>query len=316
LEYLLKEIDVFVKIIELGSFRAAADELNLTQSAMTQRLKRLEDALGVRLIERTTRSVSPTAVGRDFLPAAKRMILQFEQSMADLKDLIQAKTGQATVASLMSVATYILPAALSAFNKAHPNVSVRILDDVEREIAAYVRRGEAEFGIDMQTTAPEPGLRTTPLLEDRYVVACRAEHPLASRRSVSWAALTNVPLVTLGARSGTNQLLVSQLADAPRSSKWRFEVQHLPTLIGMVEEGVGVGIVPEMVMRARAADDLVQRRLVKPDLKRMIVLVERQGSELSPAAERLKAAILDTFRKLSAHSENCISTQPLPCAGG
>ena len=81
MEFVLKEIDVFVKVIELGSFKEAARELHLTQSALTQRLKKLEEALGVRLIDRTTRSVAPTAVGRSFLPAAKRLIAQFEQSM-------------------------------------------------------------------------------------------------------------------------------------------------------------------------------------------------------------------------------------------
>lgn len=298
MEYLLKEIDVFVKIIELGSFRAAAAELNLTQSAMTQRLKRLEDALGVRLVERTTRTVSPTPIGREFLPTAKRMILQFEQSMADLTNLIQAKTGQVTIASLISVATYILPFALSAFGKAHPNVGVRILDDAEQEIVAHVRRGDAEFGVDMQTSEPEQDLKITPLLEDRYVVACRADHPLASRRTVLWTALEDMPLIMLGARSGTNRLLLSRMSGSSPSNKWRFEVQHLPTLMGMVEEGVGVGIVPEMAMRSRTNGELIQRRLINPDFKRTIVFVERQGAELSPAAEKLKAVIFEAFAEL------------------
>jgi DNA-binding transcriptional LysR family regulator len=299
MEYLLKEIDVFVKIIELGSFKAAARELHLTQSAMTQRLKRLEDALGVRLIERTTRSVSPTVVGREFLPVAKRMIIQFERSMEDLQDLIQAKTGQITIASLISVATYVLPAVLKRFATDHANVGVRILDDTEQEIAAHVRRGEAEFGIDMAIAGSDPDLASTPVLEDRYVVACHAEHPLAARRTVPWEALADLPLLILGARSGTNQLLLSRFSGAPPSSNWRYEVQHLSTLMGMVEEQLGVGIVPEMAMRKRPGSHLVQRRLVKPDFRRTIVLVERQGVGLSPAAERLKAVLLDEFRLLS-----------------
>jgi DNA-binding transcriptional LysR family regulator len=296
-DYLLKEIDVFVKIIDLGSFKAAAEELNLTQSAMTQRLKRLEDALGVRLVDRTTRSVAPTAVGRDFLPTARRMVLQFEQSMADLQDLIQVRTGQVTIASLISAATYILPIALERFGRDHPNVNVRILDDVEQVIATHVRRGEADFGMDMQTSEPSPGLTMTPLLSDRYVVACRPEHALASRRSVSWNTLADLPLVLLGARSGTNRLLVSHLAGVSYSNKWRYEVQHLSTLIGMVEAGVGVGIVPELAMRARSAPRLVQRRLVDPDFTRTIVLVERQATELSPAAEKLKSVVVETFQR-------------------
>jgi DNA-binding transcriptional LysR family regulator len=106
-----------------------------------------------------------------------------------------------------------------------------------------------------------------------------------------------LPLVLLGARSGTNRLLVSHLAGVSYSNKWRYEVQHLSTLIGMVEAGVGVGIVPELAMRARSAPRLVQRRLVDPDFTRTIVLVERQATELSPAAEKLKSVVVETFQR-------------------
>ena len=82
--YSLKDIEVFVKVVRLGSFKDVARDLNVTQSALTQRLKKLEDALGARLIDRTTRSVAPTAVGRSFLPAAERLLAQFEQTIDDL----------------------------------------------------------------------------------------------------------------------------------------------------------------------------------------------------------------------------------------
>ena len=293
MDYLLKEIDVFVKIIELGSFKAAARELRLTQSAMTQRLKKLEDVLDVRLIERTTRTVAPTAIGRNFLPVAKRMLAQFEQSMADVTDIIHARAGQVVVASLISVATYVLPAAVRRFGAEHPNVAVRVLDDSEQEIAAYVRRSEAEFAIDMRTTALDPELMATPLMEDRYTLICRPDHPLAARGAVRWEALTALPVVMLGPRSGTSRLVLSRLAGAQRSAMWRCEVQHLSTVIGFVEAGVGVGIVPGMAMRSIAARQLVQRPLVEPDFGRTIVLVERRGAELSPAAARLKALLID-----------------------
>lgn len=303
MEYLLKEIDVFVKIIELGSFKAAAQDLHLTQSAMTQRLKKLEGTLGARLIDRTTRTVSATAVGQSFLPVAKRMLMQFEQSMDDLKDLIQARTGQVTIASLISVATYVLPGALRRFGDDHPNVGVRVLDDSEQEIAAYVRRGEAEFAIDMQTAASDPDLITTPVMEDRYVLICRADHQLASRRAIAWEALDAMPLVTLGTRSGTSRLLLARFANSLRGTKWRYEVQHLSTLIGFIEAGLGVGVVPAMAMRGNAGRHLVQRALVKPSFRRTVVLMQRRGVELSPAAESLKTYLLSEFGLLSRAAE-------------
>ncbi|WP_420565129.1 LysR family transcriptional regulator [Thalassobaculum sp.] len=297
MDYLLKEIAVFVRIIELGSFRAAAEDMHLTQSALTQRLKKLEEAVGVRLIERTTRSVAPTAVGRSFLPVAKRMLVQFEQSMEDLNTLIQARTGQVTIASLISVATYVLPGALKRFNEAHPNVSVRIFDDPEQEIAGRVRRGEAEFGIDMETAAPDPEIEMTALLEDRYVLVFHPGFPGVPDGPVAWADLAELPLVTYGARSGTNRLMHERLADLPRTGQWRYEVQHLSTLMGLVRAGLGVGIVPTLAMAGQDEGALLQRPLVAPDMRRSLVLVQRRGAELSPAAEILKSFTLDAFER-------------------
>lgn len=291
----LKEIDVFVKVVELGSFVKAARELHLTQSALTQRLKKLEDALGARLIDRTTRTVAPTAVGQSFLPSARRMIAQFEQSVADVRDVIGIRRGRVSIASLISVATNILPAVLCDFAAAHPDVRVRVFDESEQDIVEYIRRGDAEFAIDMEMAEPEPDLVFTPVMQDRFVFACRRDHPLAKGGAVRWADLTGMPVVTLGQRSGTSRLLYAQLPKARDNVAWRYEVQHLSTKMAFIEAGLGVGVIPEMSIQSVPAGALVYRPLVEPDLARAIVLVERRDTTLSPAAAALKAAVLDAF---------------------
>lgn len=298
MDYPLKEIDVFVKIVERGSFKAAAEELHLTQSAATQRLKKLEEALGTRLIERTTRTVSPTVVGRQFLPLAKRLLLQVDQSMADLADLAGGRSGTVTISSLISVATHILPAALQRFSASKPDIGVRIIDDAEREIAAHVRRGEAEFGIDMDTADTEPDIASIPVLDDPYVFICHPEHAHAAEAPVTWDELAEMNPMMLGSRSGTSQLILSQVAPRSAGGSSRHEVQHLSTLIGFVEAGVGGGVVPSMAIRGRAGAGIVHRRIVEPELRRTIVLLQRRGGELSPAAEHLKTCLLHTFDQL------------------
>lgn len=295
----LKEIDVFVKVVELGSFVKAARELRLTQSALTQRLKKLEDALGARLIDRTTRTVSPTAIGQNFLPAARRLLAQFERTVADLQDVIDIRGGRVTIASLISVATNILPAVLERFGARHPTVRVRVLDESEQDIVEHVRRGDAEFAIDMEMDAPDADLIFTTVMQDRFVMACRRDHPLAAGGPVRWEALTDMPVVTLGQRSGTSRLLYAQLPRAENNLAWRYEVQHLSTKMAFIEAGLGVGIIPEMSMQththAGAGSALVYRPLVEPDLSRSIVIVERRAATLSPAAAALKEALIAEF---------------------
>ncbi len=299
--YSLKDIEVFVKVVRLRSFKEVARDLNVTQSALTQRLKKLEDALGARLIDRTTRSVAPTAVGRSFLPAAERLLAQFEQTIDDLEDFIHVRHGRVTIASLISVATYILPQAIRRFSERHPDVSVRVIDDSEQDIAEYVRQGEAEFAIDMRTddSNDDPTLSFTPVMEDRFVLACRADHPLAAGGPVPWRALADMPVIMLGPRSGTSRLLSTQFPKGPRQHDWRYEVQHLSTMIGFLEAGMGVGVVPAMTMRGLRGDSLVQRPLVEPDFSRTVAVVERRDATLSPAAARLKSLLLEEFRSLT-----------------
>lgn len=303
-EFGLKEIDVFVKVVELGSFVKAARELRLTQSALTQRLKKLEEALGARLIDRTTRTVAPTAIGQTFLPAARRMLAQFEQSVADIQDVIDIRGGRVTIASLISVATNILPAVLQDFGARHPAVRVRVLDESELDIVEHVRRGEAEFAIDMEMDAPDDDLIFTAVMKDRFVMACRRDHPLAQGGPVPWEALTDMPVVTLGQRSGTSRLLYGQLPKARNNLAWRYEVQHLSTKMAFIEAGLGVGIIPEMSMQtqtqAGAGGALVYRPLVDPDFARSIVIVERRDATLSPAAAALKTALIAAFEARAA----------------
>ncbi len=295
--FALKDIAAFVRVLELGSFKAAAHDLSLTPSALTQRLQKLEDAVGARLIDRTTRTVAVTAVGRAFLPSARRLLDQFDRSITDLQDMIHARGGRVTIASLISIATYVLPPALARFSAAYPDVSVRTIDDSEQDIAEYVRRGDAEFAVDMRTSDADddPELSITPIMEDRFVLACRTGHPLAAGGPVGWDRLADMPIVTLGARSGTSRLLTDRLPERARALNWRYEVQHLSTMIGFIEAGIGVGIAPELAMRAIAGRPISYRPIVDPAFSRTVLLVERRGATLSPSASALKAMLLEEF---------------------
>lgn len=294
-EFGIRDVEAFVRIVECGSFKEAAAQMRLTQSALTQRLKKLEQALGARLVDRTTRTVTPTVLGRTFLPSAQRLLRQFEETVSDIRGVIDIAGGRITIASLISVATYALPPVLRRFADSHPRVGVRILDESEQEIVQHVRRGEAEFAVDMLTGEPEPDLTVTPLLEDAFVLACRDDHPLAAGGPVPWSALPELPVIALGSRSGTSRLLNAQLAAQPRRPAWRHEVQHLSTLVGLLEAGIGVGIVPRMAMAGLASHRLVWRPLTGPNLARSLVLVERRGTTLSPAATALKGMLLEAM---------------------
>ncbi|MEM7124671.1 MAG: LysR family transcriptional regulator, partial [Pseudomonadota bacterium] len=105
----LDDLQAFVTIAEFGGFARASDELNITQSALSRRIKKLEDALGARLLDRTTRRVSVSTVGEEFLPEAMRIVDEFNQSLSDIRDLIQVRTGTVAISTNMTVADTLLP---------------------------------------------------------------------------------------------------------------------------------------------------------------------------------------------------------------
>ena len=296
----LEDIRAFVVISELESFRQAGDRLAVSQSALSRRIQKIEDQLGVRLFDRSTRRIALTAVGREFLPLAQRMIGEFERSLGRIGDVIQKRIGVVTIASLMTVARGVLPMAVKRFSAANSDVKIRILDATGPEILEHVRSGAAEFGIDMEGDA-DPEVAFDTLADEHYVLACPPSHPLAGDTPLPWAKLQGHRCLVLGPESGIGR----QLRAAMPAVDWQVETQHLSTLLGFLSAGAGVAVVPSLALGSMDAAELSFRTLQRPDIKRRIGLIRRRGAALSPAAQGLREAVtaeFAAFRKASARA--------------
>lgn len=284
----IDDIRGFLAISEAGGFKPAADRLGITSSALTQRIQKLEDYLGVRLFDRSTRSVAPTELGRLFLPEAQRILHEFESSISRIQDVVAQRKGQVSIACLLSIASGLLPNILTRFRREIPGVRVRVLDDTALRVADHLRLGRAEFGIDMWHR-DDPEFDFEAIVTEPYVVACPREHELARARSVTWERLAGSTYVAFGLDSGIGR----QLAMSQRLSGEPYEVQHLGTLLGLVQAGFGVGVVPYSAIHGHPS--LVHRALHKPKITRTIGIVRRKRSSLSPAAESLRRIAVETI---------------------
>jgi DNA-binding transcriptional LysR family regulator len=277
-------LQAYVQIAEYGTFHQAADALTISQPALSRRMRKLEQYLGVTLFDRTTRRVSLTAIGRDFLPHARRLIQELELSLSGLRDMSRHGTGQVIVACVPTAAMSLLPDVIKEYSVRYPDNHVRILDDHSSETLQAVLRGEAEFGISVMTNKV-PELEFERLFEDPFVLACRRDHPLAKRKQVKWDDLKNYRLITVGRLSGNR----SQLDFVPSMIKmrrlWSYEVQRsFWTGLRMVEAGLGVIAVPSLALSNDKASVIVGRPLIVPSICRTIGLITRRGTTLSPAA--------------------------------
>lgn len=280
----------FIAIADAGSFSRAAEALHLTQTGLTRRLQNLESFLGVKLVERTTRSVALTPIGRDFLPQARRLVSELGAALREIRESGKALRGEVTIACVPTVGVQFLPRIVQQFAARHPGSRIRILDHASFRVAEAVIRREAEFGITLQG-AHDPALTSVPLLKDRFVLVCRNDHPLARKRRLAWRELAAQPLIYCGLESGNRHVLDASLGSENLQLRALYEVQRSATAVGLVAEGVGVAVVPELAMQKGAYPRLKVVPLVEPVVSRSLVLLTRRGAYLTPAAEILYGLI-------------------------
>ena len=303
----LNDLLAFRAVAELTNFRKAAESVHLSQPAFSRRIDKLEQALGVRLLERTTRRVSLTAVGRDFERKVRELLDELDTTLLGIRGVAASRMGEVTVACVPSTVHYYLSEVVRRYHERAPKVRVKLLDAGANEVLAAVSRGDADFGINF-IGAQEGDLEFEPLLEERFVAACRRDHPLAKLKRVSWTELAKYDYISVGRTSGNRLLLDQALAGLPGRPQPIFETQHVTTMIGLVEAGLGVAAVPSMAMPGPGHPLLVSVPLVEPVITRKVGLIRRRGRSLTAAAQQLYELFADVKQQSRPRSK------PVPAA--
>ena len=292
LNFDLNDLLSFRAVAELGNFRRAAEAVHLSQPAFSRRIDKLEQALGVRLLERTTRRVTLTATGREFERKVRELLDELDNTLLGIRGTAATRMGEVTLACVPSTVYYYVSQVVRRFHERSPRVRVRIYDAGANEVLGVVSRGEADFGLNFMG-AQEGDLEFTPLVDERFVAACRRDHPLARSRRVSWAELGKHDFIAVSRSSGNRVLLDQALAGVPNRPLAIYETQHVTTALGMVEAGLGVAAVPSMAMPDPDHPLLVSVPLVDPVVTRKVGLIRRRGRSLSPAAQQLYEMFLE-----------------------
>jgi len=284
-------IQAFVAIAQFRSFSRAAKSLFITQAALSRRLQNLENELEIALVERTTRQVQLTEVGLAFLGQSRRLLGELEASVREVKETGKAQRGDITVACVPTVGIRFLPDAIQAYAKSHPGNRIRILDHSSASVTNSVLSREAEFGIVIASERLQ-GLRSVPLMKDRYLFACRDDHPLARRAKVTWKLLEQFPMILPGQVNGNRSIVELELAHVGISLQSHFEVQRSSTAVGLVAKGVAAAIVPELAIEKGTYPRVKTIPVTNPTIFRSLSLVSRQNAVLSPAAQAFYDLIL------------------------
>ena len=286
LNFDLAELIAFIAVAEKASFKAAAEELFLSQPALSRRVEKLETTLGVRLLERTTRKVELTVIGRLFLDHARTAIDELENAILGISDLAVQRSGQVAVACVPSAAYYFLPAVLRTFAVKYPRIRVKLIDEGANEVLASVISGAADFGLNF-TGIQDPEIDFKAINREKFVLAIPRDHRWANRKSVDWEELVDEAVISVSKASGNRVLVDNALSGLAKRPSISFEVNHVAGALGLVEAGLGVAAVPQLALPTHPRSSLIGIPLMRPTVSRTLGLITRHGKVLAPAAQML-----------------------------
>ncbi|MTW09975.1 LysR family transcriptional regulator [Pseudoduganella eburnea] len=296
INYDLHDLQAFVAVAERASFRQAADDLFLSQSALSRRIEKLEEGLGVKLFERTTRRVQLTNVGQAFLLNVRTALDGLEDAVLGVADLAAHRTGTVTLACVPSAVWHFLPEVLKEFSERFPRIRVRVHDESAQDVLNLVLAGEADFGINF-TGAEEAEIVFEPIFKERYVLAMRHDHRLAQRKSLNWKDLAGERFVSVAKSSGNRSVIDAALAGVEKHPAIFCEVNHVSGVLALVEAGMGVAAVPGLSVLPERPDSIVGVPLVNPAIHRTLGLISKRNHSMAPAARTLFDMLSKTLIK-------------------
>lgn len=286
----LRELNAFLVLSEQRNFTRAAAQCHLSQPAFSALVKALEDTVGARLFDRTTRSVELTAEGRVLVEPARRLLRDAGTALADVRDHAARRRGRVAIALLPSLAAGWLPPLLARFHRQHPGIEIDVADVLSDACIERVRSGSADFAL-ASTRSATAELHTEEFCRDQFHLVCPRDHPLAKQRGrIELKHLAPHPIVHLARSSSVRQYVEAALY--PMQLHTMMELDQLSTVAGMVRAGLGITIVPSLTLFHFADARLATRPLHAPALVRRVYMVRRADRPLSTAATGLHELLM------------------------
>src|ERR1700753_512059 len=299
----LRQLRYLVALAEELNFTRAAAAEHIAQPALSQQIRRLEEELGVALVERTTRHVSLTEAGELLVVRARRILAELESVNVELQALRGIDRGHVTIGAIHTMGPIDLSLVLAEFHSRSPRVALSVREHTSEECAELLRIDEVDLAflsVTERVESHELGLHQ--LISEKLMVLMPVDHPLAGRGEVRMADLAHEQFISFRVGARLRELLFSAGRDAqfePRVSLESNESQRIRTLVSRC---LGVPILPKSDAFGQGADVAVAR-LVAPALRRDITLAWRAGRLHSPAAQAFIDLARETFTGREAEPE-------------
>ncbi len=280
----------FLVVAQELNFRRSAERLHLDQSALTRRIQKLEQTLGFRLLERTTREVTLTAAGRRFFEDNSELLRRYAEAVVTARDISEGRTGTVRVAYMAFAATELVPQAVARFGKLHPYVEVKLRYMRTQGQKLALANDEVDIGY-MIGPFVHSEYRTVRLASDPLYLVAPRNHPLARLPHVRPADLAGVDLI-LGDMVEWGEYrwrLADLFHGVGVALRVRIEASNTLALIGLVAAGLGVTIYPESLVGFLGRNVEV-RPIQHPDFRSETILVWKRTNRSGPTSRFIEVA--------------------------
>ncbi|TDF42135.1 LysR family transcriptional regulator [Alteromonadaceae bacterium M269] len=291
----IAQLKAFVQIAECQTYAEAAENLHLSQPAVSIAIKNLESEVGGKLFNRTTRQLELTPEGRDFLPVAQRLLRDFHRAGDELKSRFIKGEGSLTIAAMPSFASSMLPKALGEVKGKYSNVTIKIVDIVMDKVVQHVRENRAELGFVFE---PEnlTGLQFYPIFLDEFILVLPPQHELIKSELIEWHHLTQYPFVAMNYGSTMRTWLDKKAADMQLTLNIVAEASQFATIGQLVKESVGISVVPALCQEQMQERGLECLSLAHMGFSKAVGILTKTRANLSTPAQFLLDSFLNKKR--------------------
>ncbi len=288
----LKDLKYLVALADTGHFGKAAERTFVSQPTLSAQLKKLEDYLGVKLVERQPKNVQLTDVGKQVVIRARRMLDEGDEIIALARNNTDPLAGKLKVALIPTIGPYLLPRVMPRIRKALPNLSLMLYEHQTEALLKRLREGEIDLGI-MALPVAQDGVESRVLYEENFTVALPNQHPLAAKSTIKVQDLKGHTLLLLedGHCLRDQALEVCSRVDVREAEDFR--ATSLETLRQMVVAGLGITLLPELAVESPFGSQrgLTIKQFTKPSPSRTVGAVWRKSSTRGPAISAVCDAV-------------------------
>jgi DNA-binding transcriptional LysR family regulator len=288
----LQQLAYFVAVAETRHFTRAAEQVHVAQPSLSQQIRTLERELNAPLFSRARGNIALTAAGETLLPLARRILADVDTAQQEIQELVRLRRGRVRLGATPSLSTGLLPGVLRDFHREYPGIQLVVEEGGSRDLTRTLATGGLDLALVILPAHQEPALTTTALLREELVVASAATDPAPSTTGrLRVTDLRDRPLVMFRRGYDLREFTVGACQAAGFEPTFAIEGGEMDAVLGFVEAGLGIAVVPSMVVAGRTS--LRTTPFTAPGLSRVIGLAHRRDVQPPRAARALRATLVD-----------------------